>query len=320
MSSRGSKSLQEVNEMRDIGRSMSDRGFIEVNFSTGTISWVNEHMLKKLGYTLQQITSMSVFDVVPEEHHDISRGSIYDLQKNRAYRFSIRPILTADQKVSWWYSLKVSATSTTAWFKSELLMITEKSGPEYISMVASMQTTIGYNDLYNRLHELQNWSEDAVKRLDAKDKELEDKIVELSRDVRSTKKAAETAANVGLEVQSAMKNLETNIANEMSSQTTEILNLITTDSLHSARLDAFENHVKATTQTAMTAITNKANEAGSGLTKKVTIPISAIAAIATIIQYLIQHFGHRLSSLGRGDGLVVVVLTFRRSCSLLLPR
>lgn len=157
-------------------------------------------------------------------------------------------------------------------------------------MAATMQTTNSYNDLYNRVQDLQSWAEGEVEDLHKKDKELEDKFVVLIEDVKNTKKFAETAANAGLQVQQSMVTFQKSVADEMAKQTTEILRLISTDALQDKRMETFETHIKEATQTAMKAITMKANEAGTGLAKKVSIPVGAIAAIATIIQWCVQHF------------------------------
>ena len=276
--------------MRDIGRSLSDKGFFEVDVVTGNVTWANEFALTKYGFTLSELATMTVFDLVPEEFHDSVRNVISDLQSERGFRFTIRPGKTAAGKLIWWYSVRVKSRSPYTWFRSEYLNITERSGPEYASMTAAMQTTNSYNDLYNRVQELQVWTEEQVERLDRKDAELETKFGDLAEDLRQTKKFAETAANAGLEVKQAMVNFQGHVTEEMSKQTAEILRLISTDAIHDKRIEAFEKHVMRTTTTAMNAITVRANEAGAGLTRKVTIPVGTIAAIATIVQWIIQHW------------------------------
>ena len=276
--------------MRDIGRSLSDKGFFEVDVVTGHVTWANEYALSKYGYSLSDITTMTVFDLVPEEFHDSVRNVIADHQSDRGFKFTIRPGKTADNRLVWWYSVRLKSRSPYTWFRSEYLNTTDKVGSEYASMTAAMQTTNSYNDLYNRVQELQIWTEEQVERLDRKDAELEAKFTELAEDLKQTKKFAETAANAGLEVKQAMINFQSHVTEEMAKQTAEILRLISTDAIHDKRMEAFEKHVKQTTQTAMNAITVKANEAGSGLTKKVTIPVGTIAAVATIVQWIIQHW------------------------------
>ena len=70
----------------------------------------------------------------------------------------------------------------------------------------------------------------------------------------------------------------------------KILKLISTDVVHSKRINAFENHVKMTTDLAIKSITMQADKADKGLSKKVTIPVSITAAVVTVIQYLIQNW------------------------------
>lgn len=287
---RSPASQQEINEMRDIGRSLSDKGFFEIDVVTGTVTWANEFALKKYGFSLSDITSMTVFDLIPEEFHDSVRNVISDLQSDRGFKFTIRPGKNSEGRLVWWYSVRVKSRNPYTWFRSEYLNTTDAQGAEYASMAAAMQTTNSYNDLYNRIQELQGWTEEQVERLDKKDAELEARFSEFAEDLKQTKKFAETAANAGLEVKQAMINFQGHVTDEMAKQTAEILRLISTDAMHDKRIEAFEKHVKATTATAMNAITVKANEAGSGLTRKVTIPVGTIAAIATILQWILQHW------------------------------
>jgi len=55
-------------------------------------------------------------------------------------------------------------------------------------------------------------------------------------------------------------------------------------------MEAFEAHMKATTSKAVTAIQVQAEKSGKGLARKVSIPVGTIAAIATIVQWLIQNW------------------------------
>ncbi len=290
MTVRSPASQQEINEMRDIGRALSDKGFFEIDIVTGDISWANEFALKKLGYVMSELVTMTVFDIVPEEFHESVRNVVADLQSDRGFKFTIRPDKSASGKLIWWYSVRIKSKAPYAWFRSEYLNTTDSFGTEYASMTAAMQTTNSYNDLYNRIQELQVWTEEQVSRLDEKDVELEKKFSEFAYDLKQTKKYAETAANAGLELKLAVVNFQTHVADEMSKQTAEILRLITIDSVHDKRMEAFEKHVQTTTTIAVNAITVKADEAGSGLTKKVTIPVGIVSLLAAIAQWLIQHY------------------------------
>ncbi len=123
-------SQQEIIEMRDIGRSLSDKGFVEIDTITGNVTWANEYVLRKSGYTLFQLTTMTVFDIVPEEFHDTTRNIISDIQKGRGFKFAIRPELSADNKLVWWYSVRVKTSQPYTWLRSEYLNTTERSGAE----------------------------------------------------------------------------------------------------------------------------------------------------------------------------------------------
>jgi hypothetical protein len=81
----------------------------------------------------------------------------------------------------------------------------------------------------------------------------------------------------------------------------EILKLIGTDIVHDKRIEAFEKHMKMTTDLAIKsieiqaknssgAIAKQAEETSKGLSKKVVIPMSIIAGVVTIVQILVERY------------------------------
>ena len=98
------------------------------------------------------------------------------------------------------------------------------------------------------------------------------------------------------------------MSDQFAKQTTEILRLIGTDTIHEQRMASFETSIKkaaseaaqsaikeitVSAEKAGKAITVQAHKAGQGLAKKVTVPVSLIAAFAAIAQWLINTYLHK---------------------------
>jgi len=168
-----------------------------------------------------------------------------------------------------------------------------------------MNTANSYNDLASKFSDHGSWVKGEIKRIDGDADDLRQGQTEIREQLNRCLKAVNRAVDETLSINKKMGDLKTNIEDQFSKQTTAILNLMNTDTMHDQRMASFETHMKRAASDASTeavqqisasaekagkAITVQANKAGQGLAKRVTIPVSAIAAIATIIQWLIQHF------------------------------
>jgi hypothetical protein len=295
----------EIESLRDQGRALRDQGFMEINLISGYFTWANEFALNRYGITLEQLQKLTIFDLVPEEFHDDARNMVSDQTNGKFHKFSIWPGKSPAGQLIWWYSIRVKADSPFYWFKIEYLNTTDGHGPSYSSMRAAMETTNSYNDLYNRFTELKGWTEDNVHRLEQETAETRDMIDGIREQMRSCLAAANRAANAALENAHTINTLKQDISSELSNHTTEIIKLITTDSVHGQRMEAFnghmkevekhveeefEKHIRTTTSQAMNSIRAQAEDSGKGLTKKITIPVGVITAIASIIQWMVQHW------------------------------
>ncbi len=289
----GSNKDDDIQEMHEIGRSMPDKGFFEFNVSTMHITWANEHAVAKLGYSIDELQTLNLFQIIPEEFHESMRTSISDLANGRAYRFNIRPYINSKKELVWWYLVKLKTKYPYCWFRAEYLNTTELAGSEYSSMSAAANTTNGYNELFNKFNELRVWTEEQVERLGVKDAQLEAQIGALDLKVDETLKASRDAADHAIAANQAISHFKITFTEETHKQTQEILRLISTDAVHAKQIETFQEHVKLTTKNAMNAIETSASVAGKGLAKKISIPVGFITAFATIVQLLIQFFMHR---------------------------
>jgi hypothetical protein len=268
---------------------------LEINLMTSNVSWVNDFFLEKTGYTLDQMSTMSLFDIVPENLHDRIRDNIADRIAGKRPELSILPIKTTDGRIAWWYVNWLRTDYPLTWAQGDHVQTTQQEGSAFIFMQTAMTTANGYMSLQNQIHDLRQWTENQVGRLDEEDRAIKMVLSGLEEKLRHATEASRNAANYALENSKSIELMRKemskgfeNFEGEFSKHTTEILRLIGTDAAHDKRFIKFEKNVKMTTDLAIQSITMHAAKAGRGMSKKVVIPVSVIAAIATIAQYLVQ--------------------------------
>lgn len=276
--------------MRESGRSMKEGAMFEIDFSNGAFTWANEYALGKLGLELSQLQAMTAFDIVPSEFHDQVRDDLSDKSSGRLKKFSIWPSKTGSGKLAWWFVHHTRMEYPVGWSSADFIQETEPRGAAFMFMRITMANANEYGALHARVFELDQWVHSEIDRLNSKDSEFGDALRELGEKMKPAIAAAASAAATSKETAAAMKDLRTVIGERFDKHEEEILKLIGTDVYHDRRMEAFERHVKATTDVAIKSITTQADKAGRGLSRRVTIPVSAIATIATLIQWLINHF------------------------------
>src|SRR5690606_17623228 len=112
--------------------------------------------------------------------------------------------------------------------------------------------------------------------------------------VKAAQSAAQTAIDIHASVNEMKKTWEhviTNIKNDQATHAGEILKLIINDADFKKQQDEILLSISKTAEGATQAITKRAINEGNNLSKRVSIPVTLITAIATIIQYLILKFG-----------------------------
>lgn len=286
-----------VREVREQGRAMDDRALLEVNVSVGGFSWANDFALATLGYTQQQLCDMSVFDLCPSEFHERLREEMTEAHDGRTRRFSVRPMRTAHGAVCWWYVYQVRSHLPLQWVYAEHVQNTPTSGPEFSFMSMQMETVNSQAALEARIEDLDDWVREQISRVDQDVLSVRGKLEELVVKTDSAISAAKNAATNALDAKNAANGIKSELDSYFrrfeeyhSQHAGEILKLISTDTLHDRRIEAFEEHVKTTTELAVAAIERQANRAASGLSRRVTVPVGVIAAVATALQLLLQHW------------------------------
>lgn len=279
----------DTEAMRDHGRSLNDQGFIEINFVSGDICWINEFVSKTCEF--EQLQNLTLYDVIPDRFHDSIRNAISDQVNGKFHKSSIWPLRNSNNQLVWWYSERVSVQHPLYWFKMEHMNTTPDSGPTFTSMCAVMETANNYNDLYNRIADFRGWTEENISRLGSDIIEIREAIDDVRSQMRSCLSAANRAANIALENAQTINTFKDDLSSQLSNHTAEILMLITTDTIYDKRVQIFENHTKNATSEAISAIQKQSEEFWKGLTRKVTIPVAMIVIIAIVIEWAIKQWG-----------------------------
>jgi hypothetical protein len=286
-----------LREERDTGRNLEDKAVFEINYSSSSIDWANDFALEKLGYTLDQITSMSIFDLSPERFHEKIREDMASDARDRERRFSILPLRSMTGLVSWWYVYKIKSSLPKKWMSAEHLQDTAMIGPEFTFMCLQMDALNYHADLELRMDDLESWVQHQVDRVDRDIHTIKDKVdsvgVKTDHAVTAAKNAAQhslDAKNASLAVQSEFKSQFQKFEDSQVGHTAEILRLIGMDSILDMRVKSFEEHVKLTTEDAVKAIEAQADSSGKGLSRKITIPIGVLVGLATVVQVVISNW------------------------------
>lgn len=307
---------QEQTNMRSLGSNLTDRGFFEINMVTGQILWANDYSLTLMGYELEQIQAMAIYDIVLPEFREVLRSSMYDRTKGKHFRHEILPIVDVKNDVIWWYVFEVKISQPLLWLRGEYLRRTSRVGSEASNMMLALNTVQAYNDLASKLEDHVEWDQKNFDGLISTSRAHDSAIKDIREKLNHAISAAERAANEAVAANAAISNFRGSMDDALANQTTEILRLIGSDVTNNRRLESFEKSIQGIAQTATTAvaaeitahiekahtriaeqsekagiiIVQKAEEAGKGLSRKITIPISVIIMLAAIIQFLVQHW------------------------------
>lgn len=212
-------------------------------------------------------------------------------------KFFIWPGKTGEGKIIWWYVFQTETHHPTHWSYADLIQTTDDQGVAFAFMRTAMATTNSYGQLHYRVNEMDTWMKNQVQRLDVIDSDIKQSISTINQKMQHAINAATKAADQSLITGKALSNLEislknhsSNMEDRFSAHTGEIIRLMSNDTLHDKRIETFESHVRETTELAVKAITIQADSAAKGLSKKVAIPVSGIAALATLCQWVIQNW------------------------------
>jgi hypothetical protein len=272
-------------EMRSLGRSLLDKGMVEYSIPSGEIAWCNSYVLDKIGHESQKTWDVSIFDMIPNEFHKKLKEHISNISSNGSIT-SIWPVKTQSGKLSWWYVFQTKTYNSTRWIQVDYIQTTETDDIACSFMRMQMDIMYKCSDLNTKVDELDKWVSEKIDELTKKDNELFQSISEITELTSSLIDTKNSIDQFKGELRKQFKELD----KKSDEHTTEILKLIGSSVVHSKRLNAFEKHVKMTTDLAIKSITLQTEKAGKGLSKKIAVPVSIVSIIAAIIQYLIQNW------------------------------
>ena len=290
--SREHLSVHEINDIRENSRSDSEKAMFEIDVITGNITWANSYVLEKQGQELSQIQSLSLFDVIPEEFHESVRNFISDIQKGLKSQSVIIPSISSDNKIVWWYIRRIHTKSHFSWLYANHMSTTKRLGSEYAFMTSALRAVDSHNELVVQVSEFRAWTEGEITHLKEKDAEQDSKIDAILEDNKQIKKLAKTSADISLQTQQSIEVFKSEVFDGMSKQTGEILRLIKTDTDQQKRMEELTEHANQLTAIAVQAISTKAAEAGSGITKNVAAAAGLATSLVGILNWVITSLSH----------------------------
>lgn len=273
-----------VDEMRSLGESMSDKGMIEYDLSTGELIWCNEYALNKIEYKSKGAWDLSIFDVIPNEFHSQLKKYVANITRGKDMGLSVWPTKTTSGDIAWWYVYQTKTQYPIRWAYLEYIQVTSTHGIAYAFMRMQMDTINKYGDLNFKMNELEKWVHEKIEELSDKSEELENSISEIKELAESLVKAKDSINSFKDEIKKQYVELD----KKTDDHTAEILKLISSNVINIKRMNAFESHVKVTTDLAIRSIALQTEKVGKGLSKKIAIPVSVISILAAVIQYLVQ--------------------------------
>ena len=283
-----------ISNLRDTGRRMTNRGVFEFDITTGVFTWANDYALSILGYNQSQLGSLTIFDIVQEEFHDIVRSNLNDGSK---FKFYIWPSKMINGDIAWWYISQTQIHHPLQWSHGDLIQKTDSSGVAFSFMKTQMETTNNYSQIQNQLNELDEWVKEQIKNLSEEDKALWEFTKNIEEKISNVVEASTHAANVSSSTRKEVEKLGSimieqykSFDEKFASHTTEIIKLMNSDESHNERIEAFEKHIKNITDLAIKAVTVQAERIGKGISKQIAIPVAGITALATAIQWITQHW------------------------------
>lgn len=285
--------------MKELISSTPSRGVFEIIEKDGSVSWVSDLILEQTGYSLSEISSMSLVNLSPDSLS--SRVSATVSLSGDLIRTSIWPIVTTSGTVSWWYVNNESSDAISRWYSAQLMAHTNKIGEDFVRMCVIMDILNSHNDMNSRVNHHEKWVDEEISELKKFDRSVQDTLSSIKSQQNHVISLAKSAANGSMTVSANLKSLQKRVESGFSEQMTEILRLIRTDVIHDERINAFDMHMKEVAENAMKTMKNtadetaaefksKAVEAGKGLTRKVTVPVGVVAAVMSGIQWLINNW------------------------------
>lgn len=275
-----------TDEMRSLGNSLADKGFLEFDTTSGSIEWANSYFLEQTKYEPEHLYSISLFDAISKEFHESLRNRLVDASEDKEFKPGIWPITVPTGEISWWYISGIRSQYSQQWVQGDLLQVTEPCGATYVFMQVQMNLIDEYGRLSARVDDLDRWVHERVAELTIKNRATDHSIANINKaldSISETKGSIETFKQDMTQQFLAMDR-------KLDDHTAEIIKLINASVIHSKRMSAFEKHVKMTTDLAIKSITMQTEKVGKGLSKKVAIPVSIISLLVTLLQYFIQNW------------------------------
>lgn len=266
-----------VSKMRSYGRSLPDRGFTEDSLEEGSFRWANEFLLEKTGWTLSEIQSKPVSDVLPERY-------LAELKERRAgkrSKFYVFPFKTSDGRVSWWLAKDYGEADSLHWAVAKFLSTTSSGGADFEVMHSVMESTNLAGEILLQHEDHNKWTKDEVGRLDAVDSSLRRDFGDVKLKAGQAEHMARDAVNHSLNTNETLKNFKVQIEGFEK----EIRGAL-------VKMEGLEDRVTDGIARLMKTDEFYSRQAAAvrGLTKNIVLSVAAIVASGVIAQIIASHW------------------------------
>jgi hypothetical protein len=295
------ETIQEVSrELRGLGELMKSEALLEDDLETAQMIWANSYLLEKTGYSLPELTSLRVDQILPTAFHE----ELAERRAGKRGQHYIFPFIAKGGSILWWLAQDLAERGPRHWSKGRLLHTTKNGGSEYDILAAMMAVAnIAGERLFD--HEARDtWFRGELQRIDTATattarelRAVTQQMSTLSRKVDGAASASRDAANNALQAHQRLADLESHVkqavkqvgdahATEIEKVSTEILRLISADS--SLRED-LDRQLRESTRRATDSIRAAGKDAGKAVTFKVTFPLGVIGSLLIIVQQLLDN-------------------------------
>lgn len=265
----------------------SDDRVVEIEFASGSITWANDALLSKCPDDSGPVGS-SVKKLVAGHFRERVQEVMDAAESGMVFKRTMWPV-PANDGILWWTTevVHVYEDKKSALFRCRIMSKTKESGDSYELAVTAADSVITAAAAVAAAEATETRFD---KFIDKFKKERDKEKLEDRKNIMAAISAAERAAESALANKASMDALKDQVSVKFDEHMEEIMKLVSTDAVHDERLKVFDDQVKKTTALAMKSIVNTADLAGRGLSKKVTIPVGLVAAILTIVQWVMMHW------------------------------
>lgn len=280
---------------------------LETDLTTAAILWGNRRLLDVSGYSLDELSKLTVPQVMPSAFHEV----LSERRAGRRGALYVFPFIGKTGAVFWFLAWDLDERHPRHWARGRLLMQTEPSGQAFDVMSALMavanlggeHTREQIESIHRLSGELRN-VEDITSGLDTTTKELSRRVSELAGKVDNALRASRSAADHSIRTNQMLISLKSSFEQTIESLKTtmeksterkvehiseEVMKLIAADVRFNKQIELIHQEFQRSAEDASTSIRAAAKGAERSFSKKVTFPVGVVGGLLLIVNQLLEN-------------------------------